>query len=60
MKTSDFNCKYISLKDYTNEQLIALINMAEDLEMTRLGPICAEILRRMNEKNSILEIQNEP
>lgn len=59
MKTDDDKSKYIPLKDYSNERLIALINIAEVLESTRLGPICAEILRRMNEKNPILGITND-
>ena len=40
--------KHKPLKEYTNEELIALINMNRTVEVSRLGAICAEIFRRMN------------
>lgn len=43
------------LKDFTDQHLIWLIQNNEDIEMLRLGPICAEILRRMNEKKHLFD-----
>lgn len=51
---------YKPLKKHSNEHLIKLININEILDQKRLGPICAEILRRMNEINPILPGKNEP
>lgn len=44
-----------SLKDYTNDELIEIINFNETTSLLRLGGICSEILRRMNESNKLLE-----
>lgn len=44
-----------SLKEYSNEDLIELINHADEVSMSHLGAICAEILSRMNEKKPLFE-----
>lgn len=44
-----------SLKEYSNAELIELINHADEVSMNQLGAICAEILSRMNEKKPLLE-----
>lgn len=49
-----------SLKEYSNEDLIELINHADEVGMSRLGAICAEILRRMNEKKSLFDERYRP
>lgn len=42
-----------SLPEYTKKELIAALNNCELIEASRLGPICAEILKRMNEKSPL-------
>ena len=47
--------KYKSLKEYTNKELIDLININEEIELNRLGAICSEIFRRMNDVRPLLD-----
>jgi len=43
-----------SLSKYTNDELITTLNNCDLIEISRQGPICAEILKRMNKKSPIL------
>lgn len=53
-----FHSTYKPLKDYSNEELICLLNMNEKIEMSRLGAICAEVLRRLNLKSPFFDEKN--
>ncbi len=48
------NEKIKSLKEYSNAELIEILDRNEHFDMVRFGPICAEILRRMNLNTPIL------
>jgi hypothetical protein len=38
-----------SLKDYTNEEIIAVLDHNESIDVFVLTCVCSEILRRMND-----------
>ncbi len=40
--------------EYTDDELIAALKNCEFIEHNRHGPICAEILKRMNTRNELL------
>ena len=43
-----------SLKDYTDKELIDILNMNESMEGSKLTYFCSEILRRMNNNKDLL------
>jgi len=43
-----------SLKDYTNEELIGYLNNNITIDLSKMTGILSEILRRMNERSSLL------
>jgi hypothetical protein len=45
---------YKSLRDYTDDELIAFLEKNESMTLSRLSGITSEILRRMNEKSPLL------
>ncbi len=44
-----------SLREFTNKELLDILQINESVELLALGAICSEILRRMNEKQDILK-----
>ena len=42
------------LKDFTDEELIFVIENNETIQIQLLAPICSEILRRMNNNKALL------
>lgn len=42
------------LREYTDAELIATLKNCENIQPDRQGLICAEILKRMNERNTLL------
>ena len=53
------NEKIKALSDYKNEELLELLIYNEIFDMVRFGPICAEILKRMNEIAPLLPTDEE-
>ena len=48
-----------SLRDFTNDELLKYLEYNEKLDLLVLSGIVSEILRRMNEKEKLLEVENE-
>jgi len=43
-----------SLKDYTDKELIDILNLNSSIDVQGLTYFCSEILRRMNERKDLL------
>ena len=50
---------YKSLRDYSNNELINLLNENEKEELIKMAGVVSEILRRMNEVRPLLQKDEE-
>jgi hypothetical protein len=47
------------LNDYTDDELIEIIQKNQEIELLLLAGICSEILRRMNERKLLLTTNHQ-
>jgi hypothetical protein len=47
-----------SLSQYSNDELIVTLNNCELIDSTKLAPVCAEILKRMNQQKPLFQEKN--
>jgi hypothetical protein len=51
---------YKALKDYSNSELIYLLERNEEVTLLDLGEICSEILRRLNRQKPFFDDSDNP
>lgn len=51
--------EYKSLRDYTDDELIAYLDKNMTTDLSKMSGLVSEILRRMNERNSLLPKKEE-